>query len=460
MIEGFPIWSPNTGQVFDRWVPTPESEVESSVEAAHRNLHALADVATRRQLLQQCSREIEIRGPELVSLAVAEVGKKRKEAEDEVEYAVSFLRESESAIDELEAERRPGVGRSIVEVPYGPALLIAPFNDPLAGLTRKIGPAIAAGATVLVKPSRLGMLCARLLREAFENAGAGDYVRFVAPEGNETVRRLVTDLRVGAVSFTGSTRVGHELAVLAAKEGKKAILELGGNCPFVVCEDADLELALEDLLVRKLKFAGQACSSVNRVLVAAPRFAEFRDRLVERAARARLGRSDWPKTDLGPVRTRGAAEALCRLVKRAQESGEKLLTERPVPPASAQPFLFPFSILEGGERGVFDREESFGPALSLRPFDSLDGLMDELAGERHSLAAYFYTEKASSLTGRLRRLRFGSIGVNATGIQGGDVPTGGFWQAGIGREGGIWGVREYLATINFRVQPDREKSEE
>ena len=149
-------------------------------------------------------------------------------------------------------------------MPYRAALLIAPFNDPLAGLTRKIGPALAAGATALVKPSRLGILCADALMESFHEAGAGDFVQLIAPEDNECVEALIADHRIGVISFTGSTGVGRRLAAAAAQEGKRIVLELGGNCPFVICEDAPLDLALDDLMTRKLKAAGQACSSVNR----------------------------------------------------------------------------------------------------------------------------------------------------------------------------------------------------
>ena len=220
----------------------------------------------------------------------------------------------------------------------------------------------------------------------------------------------------------------------------------------MICEDAQLDLALDDLMARKLKAAGQACSSVNRVFVAVQRYAEVRERLVERTARLGTGPSDAPGVDLGPLRTHEATRALTDAVAKALRGGERLLSGKPRVPPPEAPFLFPLTVVECGERSWFDVYESFGPVLSIRPFDTLDALLRRMETERHSLAAYFYTADPAGLLPRLRRLRFGSIGINSTAIQGAGVPTGGFRDAGIGREGGVWGVREFLAPVNHRIR--------
>ena len=452
MTASLPILAPNTGRVFHHWTPAPGAEVARAVAIVDRGLDGLEAVERRREILAGCAEALASRRAMLADLVVREVGKKPEEALGEVDYAASFLKAAHAALDDLVLERRPAPGRLIREVPYRAALLIAPFNDPLAGLTRKIGPALAAGATALVKPSRLGILCAQALIASFHEAGARDFVQLIAPEDNATVQALIRDHRIGAVSFTGSTGTGRKLAAVAAEEGKRAVLELGGNCPFVVCEDAQLDRALEDLMVRKLKAAGQACSSVNRVFVAAPRYAEFRERLLERAARIEPGPSDGAGVELGPLRTREATRILGDAVDRAVRGGARLLSRRrpgPAPPEA--PFLFPLTVVECGDRSLFDTFESFGPVLSIRPFDALETLLRRMETERHALAAYFHTADPEALLPRLRRLRFGSLGLNTTAIQGPDVPTGGFRDAGIGREGGIWGVREFLAPVNHRV---------
>ena len=452
MTASFPVFAPNTGLVFDRWQSMSSGEVARALAVVDRGLPGLESIETRRRVLCRCAEALTSRRRELAELVVQEVGKKPDEALGEVDYAASFLDAARAALDELSFERRPEPERLIREVPYRVALLIAPFNDPLAGLTRKLGPALAAGATALVKPSRLGILCARALVEAFHEAGAHDFVQLIAPEDNECVEALIADHRIGVLSFTGSTGVGRRLAAAAAHEGKRIVLELGGNCPFVICEDAPLDLALDDLVIRKLKAAGQACSSVNRVFVAAPRHAEFRERLLERVARLETGPSDATGVDLGPLRTHESTRDLNEAVDAALRAGEKLLSPKPSPVPPGAPFLFPFTVVECGEHSWFDGYESFGPVLSIRSFDALDALLGRLETERHTLAAYFYTADPEGLLPRLRRLRFGSIGLNSTAIQGADVPTGGFRDAGTGREGGVWGVREFLAPINHRIR--------
>jgi len=450
--ERVPIYAPNTGQVFDYWQPMPGDALERALERADHALDALTLPGARRDILEVASAALVSRRETFIDLVVREVGKKPAEATAEFDYALAFLQEARRALDELTFERQLDAERLILEVPYRAALLIAPFNDPLAGLTRKIGPALAAGAPVLVKPSRLAILCARLIVESFSHAGIGDFVQLVAPARNETVLALIADDRVGVVSFTGSTGAGQQVATAAAHHGKKAILELGGNCPFVIGEDADLDRSLADLLARKLRAAGQACSSVNRVFVAASRYGEFKERLAASIERVRAGPSDGADVDLGPLRTREAIDQLRTALARARQQGEQLWSEAPAPCLPNSPFLFPLTVAETEGESFFDTYECFGPVLSVRPFDAFDALLSRLERERHALVAYFYVADPHALAPKLRRLRFGSLGLNSTAIQGADVPTGGFWHAGIGREGGAWGVREFLAPINHRIE--------
>lgn len=445
-----PLYAPNTGRVFQYWNPTSAIEVERAVERADDSLDVLEDLATRREALKRCAEALASRRDALATMVVTEVGKKPDEAQGEVDYAISFLRSARRAIDQLCFEDIIDDGRVIRNVPYGVALLIASFNDPLAGLTRKLGPALAAGAPAVVKPSRLGVMCAELLMEAFRDAGLDQFVRLVAPENNAVIEALIADPRIGVISFTGSTAAGRRLATAAAQHGKKAIVELGGNCPFVICEDADLSHAIDDLITRKLKAAGQACSSVNRVFVAASQYATFKERLAERVATLVVGPSDRPDVDLGPLRTRDATIDLCAAIGQALRTGETLWSEAPSPSPPNSPFVFPFTVVEAKGKSFFDSYESFGPVLSVRPFHSLDKLIERLERERHALVAYFYCAEPKRLAPRLGRLRFGSLGLNSTAIQGTDIPTGGFWDAGIGREGGRWGVCEFLAPINQR----------
>ena len=451
MTQSLPVVSPNTGTAIGHWTPTSGKDVEFALETADRALLRLDSISERTLILKACEAALLSRRERLAEMVIREVGKKGEEAASEVEYAAGFFRSAREALEGQALEQRPGEGRVLRDVPYGAALLIAPFNDPLAGLARKIAPALAAGAPVIAKPSRLGVLSALEFMATLQDAGIRTIVQFIGPERSNAVTDLVSDRRIGVVSFTGSTAVGRGIAIRAAEEGKRAILELGGNCPFVIREDADLARAIDDLMERKLRCAGQACSSVNRVFVAEQLFPEFRDALMERVHGLRIGPSDMPGIDLGPVRTRDAVWSLRDLVFEAEGRGERLLNRKPPPPRPESPVLTPFTVVETDGESIFDERESFGPALSIRPFASFDDLLVRLEGERQALAAYFYTADTEGLVPRLGRLRFGSIGINTTAIQDPDVPMGGFWNAGIGREGGIWGVREFLAPVNLRI---------
>ena len=353
MTVSLPVVSPNTGTTIGHWTPTSGKDVEFALETADRALLRLNSPSERILILKACEAALLSRRERLAEMAVREVGKKREEAAAEIEYAAGFFRAAREALEEQAIDLRPEKGRRVREVPYGTALLIAPFNDPFAGLARKIAPALAAGAPAIAKPSRLGVLCALEFMAALQDAGIRTIVQFIAPERSKAVTDLVADRRIGVVSFTGSTAVGRGIAVRAAEEGKRAILELGGNCPFVILEDADLAQALDDLLERKLRCAGQACSSVNRVFVAEQLFPAFRNALMERVHGLRIGPSDMPGIDLGPVRTRDAVWSLRDLVFEAEGRGERLLNRKPPPPRPESPTLTPLTIVESDGESVF-----------------------------------------------------------------------------------------------------------
>ncbi len=443
------IFSPNTGRTYGRWRPDSPKTVAEHLAVLDQSRRELeGDVQRRVAVLDALIDAMETVRSELAQLTVDEVGKKPAEAADEIDYAISFL----SYCRKLAREYRFTTavdGRTIREVAPGVALLITPFNDPLAGITRKIGPAIAAGASVLVKPAPLGMLCAQAMNAAFQSTSAASFVRFACLEDPSVTETLIMDPRVGVVSFTGSTRVGSIVAVAAAQNHKRAVLELGSNAPFVILADADLDRALDDLMARKLRAAGQACSSVNRVYVDRRVYLTFREMLIERVKRLTLGPSTTA-VDLGPLRTAAAMQQLECWSVEAVSMGERLVAGSAKGAAEGEPFLFPMSVIEADSASLFDRIETFGPILSLRAFDQVDALLAVLEAERHALVAYFYTGCPEVLEPKLKNLRFGSIGLNTTAIQGADMPTGGFGEAGVGREGGPWGLREFLATINQR----------
>jgi acyl-CoA reductase-like NAD-dependent aldehyde dehydrogenase len=434
--------SPNTGLPIGGWSPTPETQVAARLAGLPRGLAILADVRERRQGLERLAAAIAAKKDDFTSLIVAEVGKTPPEAADEVDYAISFISFAAEAAGTLETATESRDGRVIKAVPQGPALLITPFNDPLAGITRKIAPAIACGCPAVVKPSSLSHLTAAMLFACIEKAGLGDFIGLVNHTDRTVLDRLVRDPVFRVLSFTGSTATGVALASAAAGSLKRLILELGGNNPFLVIEGADVNRAADDAVGRKLRAAGQACSAQNRIYVVESLHAAFREALYERLSEVTYGSSDSGVT-MGPVRTGQAVASLQRLVEESARSGA--VQSFGTPSSREAAFSFPPTVVECD--AALRSHEAFGPLMSFSAVPDRATAFAIAADELQALACYVYGDPHPQEIGTLR---FGSIGINTTRIQGPDVPTGGFGTAGIGREGGRWGLEEFITTVNQR----------
>lgn len=443
-----PLVSPNEGKAVDDWPIASDAEIASALQRVAAAARVLSfDHAMRRQKLQAIEAGLSAARDDFVQLIVKEVGKTPSEANSEVDYALTFLRTSLDLLSSFEFETELSTQRRITQVPYGPTVLITPFNDPLAGIVRKLAPAIAAGAPVLIKPSPKGCATALRLARVIRESDAEDVAIVLAIVAPAAIGALIRDDSVAMVSFTGSSQVGLEVAVAAARSGKHCVTELGGNNPFFIFADANIDMALADFFSRKLRAAGQACSSVNRLYVEWPIREAVIDRIRARLKTVRLGRSD-SEPDLAPVISVEAVERLAGLARKAVAEGGVPLSSGRNPADGQGAFLFPLTIVETPAPGILDREEAFGPLVSISAFDDAEALVDRLSRERHMLAAYGYTSEAAPVSALLRRLPVGSIGINTTGIQGADFPTGGFGRSGRGREGGVWGFREFLTTCN------------
>ena len=450
MTTRYPNVSPNTGQVFAHFSEPEDEVIDASLTRLARGTTALTqDMGLRRDVLTRCRAALEAAREELVALTVTEVGKTRPEAEGEVPYAASFLETSLRLLDTYPFETDAGDGRRIRAVPRGTGLLIAPYNDPVAGLARKIGPCLAAGAAAIVKPSELGVQCALTLARHFSDAGLDDFLAFLPLTQPDRIARLIAHPDVGTVSFTGSTRVGLKVATCAAAHAKAHVGEWGGTNPFVVFADADLDRAVADLVTRKIKAAGQACSALNVVYAEAP----VADALCDRVASALGAVTFGPGPDavtMGPVRTAQAVARLARTGDTLVASGAARLCGGIVPVADGQPCLAAPTAFRVDEPGLLATEELFGPMLGIAAFTDRAALKDLLAQNRQPLVLYLYSADTPAAEAFANGLRYGSIGINTTGIQSPDAPTGGFAEAGIGREGGPWGLAEFLTTINLR----------
>ena len=450
MTEFFNARSPNTGAVIAAVPDASQPEVAQALTRLTKGTAALAqDMALRREVLERCLQALDGAREKLIALTMDEVGKTQAEASGEVPYAASFFETSQRLLDTFPFQQATQDGRQISCVPRGTGLLIAPYNDPIAGLTRKIGPCIAAGASALVKPSQLGVLCALELGRYFSAAGLDDYIAVLPLTQPEHVQKLIADRSIGTVSFTGSTSVGLKVAACAAANAKAHIGEWGGTNPFVVFADADLDQAVSDLITRKVKAAGQACSAQNIVYAEAPIAAELGERVAASLGAVHFGAA----TDdvlMGPVRTADAVARLAHAGERLMHSEATLLCGGITPIEHDAPCLAAPTAYLVKEPGLLETEELFGPMLGITPFADRDQLKDRLAKNAQPLVLYLYGADTDALVDFASGLNYGSIGLNTTGIQSPDAPTGGFGMAGLGREGGSWGIAEFLTTINLK----------
>ncbi|MFD6175766.1 MULTISPECIES: NAD-dependent succinate-semialdehyde dehydrogenase [unclassified Isoptericola] len=454
----FEVTDPATGEVlFD--------VADASPEDGRRALASAADAAAawravapreRSELLRAVYERIVARADAFASLITAECGKPLAEARAEVAYGADFLRwYAEQAVraDGLVCTAPAGANRQLVHRrPVGPALLITPWNFPIAMATRKIGPALAAGCTIVVKPAHqtplTTMLVAEVIRSELAERGLPRGVVNVVPTATsgDLVAPLLGDDRLRKLSFTGSTAVGRTLLGQAAGQVLRTSMELGGNAPFVVFADADLDAAVDGATVAKLRNAGQSCVAANRFLVHDSVAREFARRLADRFARLRVGRGDSDRVDVGPLIDAKAVTKVAELVDDATGRGAQVLTGggRPDGPGT----FFEPTVLAGVDADArVVREEIFGPVAPVVAFGDDDEAIALANDTEYGLAAYAYTTSIDRALRVGSEIDAGMIGINRGMVSDASAPFGGMKQSGLGREGGEAGLEEYLETV-------------
>jgi succinate-semialdehyde dehydrogenase/glutarate-semialdehyde dehydrogenase len=329
----------------------------------------------------------------------------------------------------------------------GPCLLITPWNFPLAMGTRKVGPAVAAGCTMVVKPAQqtpLSMLAfAAIMTEAGLPPGVLNVL--TTSKAGEVTDPLFDDPRLRKLSFTGSTEIGRRLAARAMDRVLRVSMELGGNAPFLVFEDADLDAAVEGAMLAKLRNVGEACTAANRFHVAAPLADEFASRLSKRMQALRLGRGTEPDTDLGPLIDATQRAKVHELVADAVSRGAKTLTGGE--PLDGPGYFYRPTVLTGVASGSrLLSEEIFGPVAPIVTFDSEDEALEAANDTEFGLVAYVFTRDFARALRVSERLETGMVGLNQGIVSNAAAPFGGVKQSGFGREGGYDGINEYLST--------------
>lgn len=449
----FNVTDPSTGKVIATIADASPEDGMLALDAAVAAQDEWAATAprVRGEILRRAFELVRSHGEELALLMTLEMGKPLAEARGEVAYGAEFLRwfsEEAVRITGRYGLNPEGTGRMIVsQRPVGPSYLITPWNFPLAMATRKIAPALAAGCTVVVKPAALTPLTTlhltALLREAGVPAGVVNVITTTA--SSAVTAPLLDDPRLRKLSFTGSTPVGQALIRQAADKVLRVSMELGGNAPFVVFEDADLDKAVDGAIAAKFRNIGQACTAANRFIVHQDVADEFARLVTERVTAMRVGRGTEDGVQIGPLIDSKAVAKSAELVADAVGRGATVLVGG-VAIDGPGTFFAP-TVVSGVAAGSnILREEIFGPVLAIATFADEDEAVALANATEYGLVSYVFTKDLARGHRMIDRLDTGMMGLNAGVISNAAAPFGGVKQSGIGREGGLEGIHEYLST--------------
>ncbi|MGI5371909.1 NAD-dependent succinate-semialdehyde dehydrogenase [Streptomyces iakyrus] len=443
--------NPATGEELCRVADASPADGRRAVEAAVAAQAAWAATPPRQrsEILRRAYDLIIARTEDLALLMTLEMGKPLAEARAEVAYGAEFFRwfsEEAVRIDGGLMTAPDGKNRLLVtRQPVGPCLLITPWNFPLAMGTRKIGPAIAAGCTIVLKPAPQTPLTSLALAEILTEAGLPDGVLNIVTttDAAGVVEPLLRGGQIRKLSFTGSTGVGRILLAQCADTVIRTSMELGGNAPLIVFDDADLDTAVEGTLVAKMRNMGESCCAANRIFVHTAVADEFASRLAARMAALTVGDGTRPGTDVGPLIDLAGRSKAHDLVRDAVKRGATVLTGGQLPEGPG--CFYPPTVLTGiaPDSQIIDTE-IFGPVAAIRTFDTEDEAIAAANDTEFGLASYLFTQNLDRALRVAERLESGMIGLNTGLVSNPAAPFGGIKQSGLGREGGTVGIDEFL----------------
>jgi succinate-semialdehyde dehydrogenase / glutarate-semialdehyde dehydrogenase len=405
----------------------------------------------RGEILRRAFEVITKRKDELALLMTLEMGKTIKESLGEIAYAAEFFRwfsEESVRIDGRYAVAANGAGRVLtMKQPVGPCLMITPWNFPLAMGTRKIGPAVAAGCTMVVKPAQQTPLSMLALAKILEEAGlpGGVLNLITASSSGETMAPLIADQRLRKMSFTGSTEVGRRLMAQASDTLLRLSMELGGNAPFIVFEDADIDAAVAGAMLAKMRNMGEACTSANRFHVAGAVAEQFSAKLAEKMGALTLGRGVDEGTDVGPLIDGTQRGKVADLVEDAIGRGASAVVGGHARDGAGY-FYQPTVLTNVPDDAKLLHEEIFGPVAPVMGFTDEDEAIAAANNTEYGLVAYVFTSDLKRALRVCEKLDTGMIGLNQGIVSNAQAPFGGVKQSGFGREGGYEGIDEYLET--------------
>ena len=460
----FPVEDPATGETLVEIANGTVDDAKAALGAADETFATWRNHPPRErgEILRRAYEMITERTDDLALLMTLEMGKPVAESRAEIAYSASFFRwyaEEATRISGRFTPNETGKGRVLtLRQPVGPCVLITPWNFPLAMGTRKVGPAIAAGCTMVVKPAGQTPLSMIAMTQILEEAGLPPgVINVVTTKSSGTVMEpIIKDPRTRKLSFTGSTEVGRELIKQSADQILRVSMELGGNAPFLVFEDADLDLAVEGALLAKMRNIGEACTSANRFHVAAPVATEFAERLADRMGQLKIGRGTEPDVNVGPLIDDKQRSKVAELVDDAVAKGAKVLVGGG--PVDGRGYFFqPTVLADVPDDARALREEIFGPVAPVRSFSSEEDAIAAANATEFGLVAFVFTRDVNRAFRVIEALDTGMIGFNQGIVSNAGAPFGGVKQSGFGREGGPEGIEEYLeikyVAMNVGAEP-------
>ncbi|WP_033792368.1 NAD-dependent succinate-semialdehyde dehydrogenase [Pantoea septica] len=453
----FDVLNPATGEVLAAVAKAGKAETEQAIAAAERAFPAwrAQTAKARSEILYRWYQLMIDNKAWLAQLMTAEQGKPLKEAEGEVEYAASFIQwfaeQAKRANGEIIPPAKPGSRILATREPIGVVAAITPWNFPMAMLTRKLGPALAAGCTGIIKPANNTPLSAFALLALAKKAGVPDGVlNAVAGDTHAISDAIMASKAVRKISFTGSTAVGKTLVRNAADTMKKVSMELGGNAPYIVFEDADIDAAVKGAIANKFRNAGQVCVSVNRFYIHDAVYDRFVNQLAEEVKKLKVGNGVEEGVVVGPLIEASAMDKVEEHVKDARAKGGRIVTggERH---ALGGNFWQPTVIADAHEEMKLAREETFGPVAACFRFSDEQEVIRRANDTEFGLAAYFYTQNLQRVFRVSAALESGMIGINECAVSTELAPFGGVKESGLGREGSVLGLEEYLEVKALHI---------
>ena len=444
---------PSTGEVIAEVADAQVDDATAALDAAAGIQSEWADTPTRErgEILRRAYDLIVERADDLATLMTLEMGKPVAESKAEVLYAADFLHWYAGEATRVDGTYKPaekgGFRVITMRQPVGPCVFITPWNFPLAMGTRKIGPQIAAGCTAVIKPAKQTPLSMLALAQILEEAGLPGGVLNVltAKSSGSIMEPLIKDPRTRKLSFTGSTEVGKKLIEQSAEQVLRVSMELGGNAPFLVFDDAEIDDVVEGALVAKMRNIGEACTAANRFHVHERVADEFAEKLAKRMGEMKIGRGTDPDVKVGPLIDGDQRDKVDELVRDATGKGADVLTGGEAVDGAG--YFYRPTVLHGvGDGARLLKEEIFGPVAPIASFADEDEAVAAANDTEYGLVAYVYTSNLKRAFRVVEGLDTGMVGLNQGLVSNAGAPFGGVKQSGFGREGGREGIEEYLET--------------